>query len=100
MTDATSRITPPSVHMNGSSRKDMLKGFTEALDAVRKAQDLLAETAPHPRDYYIQIGGDLAYRVATKQHTARYLALNNIAEEMEALALSVHEQRSPFRENA
>jgi hypothetical protein len=47
-------ITPPTIHLNGTSAKDLWAGYEEAYDAVRAAQEALGKIEFNARDYYVQ----------------------------------------------
>jgi len=47
-------ITPPTVHLNGTSAKDLWAGYEAAYDAVRAAQEALGKIEFNARDYYVQ----------------------------------------------
>jgi hypothetical protein len=47
-------ITAPTVHLNGTSAKDLWAGYEEAYDAVRAAQEALGKIEFNARDYYVQ----------------------------------------------
>lgn len=74
----------PTVHLNGTSKNELLQGYVEALRALRAAEAAIAKAGPHARDYYVQ--GDDAFRQAQAQHVHRLLAIDNITGELEAIA--------------
>jgi hypothetical protein len=47
-------ITPPTIHLNGTSAKDLWAGYEAAYDAVRAAQEALGKIEFNARDYYVQ----------------------------------------------
>lgn len=77
--------TMPTIHLNGTSREELNKGYMAAYYALKAAIDALAETGPNGRDYYPQ--GDRAIGEAIDQHRARMMRLAGVMEEIEALAL-------------
>ena len=96
MSEANSRITPPRVHMNGTAKSTLIADFTGAMAAIRAARKAVELAAPHARDYYVRDDGNLAFRVAQRQHAARYKALDDMHAEFEALAMAVDDQPAAF----
>jgi hypothetical protein len=47
-------ITAPTVHLNGTSYKDLYAGYEAAYEAVRAAQEALGNIEFNSRDYYVQ----------------------------------------------
>lgn len=82
----------PRIHLNGSSKDSLLRGYVLAAEAVRKAMDAIAQAAPHGRDYYMQ--GPAAYAMARHDHEARLRDLNRIRDELESLCFAIDQQES------
>lgn len=82
----------PTVHLNGTSAKQLTEGLGEAYEAVDKAMDKLRDAAPNARDYYVQ--GDRAFQKAVEQHEARAKKLQAVADELMAIYESVEDQAS------
>ena len=74
----------PTVHMNGTSREDLLESYCEAISAILIALETLARTAPNGRDYYPQ--GPDACAIASREHDARKRALMKVMDELQTLA--------------
>jgi hypothetical protein len=74
----------PTIHLNGTSRDELLRQLTTAGGALRKAIGALSDAAPHGRDYYPQ--GSSAITKATAEHVSRLSRLQSVYEELEALA--------------
>lgn len=72
----------PTVHMNGTSKKDLLEALDAAHAAVLEAQRLLAQTAPNGRDYYLQPDPRAFYK-AQDEHCARMQKLVDVQRELE-----------------
>lgn len=83
----------PIVHLNGTSKTALLTQQLEILAALRLAQKVMAEHAPHGRDYY-PIGPDAA-SIAFAEHAARRQSLDHIIGEVEAIARAIDEQGGP-----
>jgi len=76
-------MTKPTVHLNGTSRSDLLKGYADAFHAISEALEVVAQARPNARDYYVQ--GDNAYRQAAAEHAAREAKLRDVRDELSAL---------------
>jgi hypothetical protein len=74
----------PSIHLNGSSRKDLLDQQTNAMISIRTAIEAVSEACPNARDYYPQ--GDQAYSGARAEHVSRLERLHAILKEYEEIA--------------
>jgi hypothetical protein len=74
----------PTVHLNGTSRKELLEQLTEALERLRRAEGALMAAAPNGRDYYTQ--GNMKIVEASAQHSLRMKALKVIYAELEEIA--------------
>jgi len=75
--------TPPTVHMNGTSRESLLSGFRGAHSALLIARDALAATMPNGRDFYVQPAGSLSK--AMQEHVDRLRAIDSLLRDMETL---------------
>jgi hypothetical protein len=80
----------PVIHLNGTSKAELLKGYTDALNALDAAMVALAAVTVHGRDYYV-IGSDAA-SIAFEEHNARRQALQNVHAELEAIAINISDQ--------
>ena len=74
----------PTIHMNGTSREDLLRGYCDAIWTLVDAIEALARVAPNGRDYYPQ--GPDACATADAEHDARKRALMKVMDELQALA--------------
>lgn len=70
----------PTIHLNGTSRKEIEQQLEVATGAIGDAITALQRAAPNARDYYPQ--GDGAFTVAQDQHTARLRALQAVSDEL------------------
>lgn len=80
----------PTVHLNGTSRDELVSLRLDVVDAIRVAVVALRKAAPHARDYYVQ--SPEAYRMARTVWEARQDALENVAEELRSEALDIQDQ--------
>jgi hypothetical protein len=77
----------PTIHINGTSRERLLEALSDAGEALRKAREALAQTAPNGRDYYPQ--GLDALRAAEREHWARMEKLFQVQQELEYMAIAI-----------
>ena len=84
-------LTIPTVHMNGTSRDNLVNPLREAYKALRIALDKLAETAPNGRDYYPQ--GPDAINRAMDEYRSRQERLQSVQKELTDIAMAV--QKAP-----
>jgi hypothetical protein len=82
-------MVTPTVHLNGTSRADLLYQATGAAGAVQRAQRALAEAWPHGRDYYPQ--GPEALGAAEAQFKAWNGQLAEVYEGLMRLAERIAE---------
>lgn len=78
----------PTVHGNGTSRGELIDGYTDARSAVLRAIEAMEGCSPNGRDYHPQHASE-AFSIAVNEHVARVRALQVVAEELYALALHV-----------
>jgi len=79
----------PTIHLNGTSRERLLEAIVEANNALIRAQQAVAETAPNARDY--PQGYD-ALRKAQNEHWARMQKLIEVRQELEDIAEAICDQ--------
>jgi hypothetical protein len=79
----------PTIHLNGTSKERLIEALCEASQALDLAFSALKQTAPNGRDYYPQ--GPEAIHKATEEHLARLRRLDDIKNEIDALALAIDE---------
>lgn len=82
-------IAAPTVHMNGTSRQELLKQFLDARSALRTAYSSMCAAAPNGRDYYVQSRD--AFTTAQEQHRDRLQRIEALITEYETLAEGVIE---------
>jgi hypothetical protein len=71
----------PTVHLNGTSAKELFGQLDGALIVLREGQRALAEAEPNGRDYYPQPGA--ALEAAMDAHERRSTELNRMMRELE-----------------
>lgn len=82
-------IQVPAIHINGTSKKELLDGYKEAYRAIREAIEKLRLTAPHGRDYYVQEGNSIKEAIA--DHVSRIGRLVSVQEELEFIASEIQD---------
>lgn len=79
----------PTIHLNGTSRAELMEQFQNAHNALYQAMRALEDCAPNGRDYYPQ--GDSALSVAVAEHVARILAVKSVDADICALIEAIAE---------
>mgnify|MGYP003138430736 FL=1 len=80
-------FSDPVVNLNGSSRERLVEGYCNVAAALRDAQAMMMEIAPHGRDYQTMADSVAALDAARRRHVARCAALDDMVAEYERLAL-------------
>jgi hypothetical protein len=93
--DVDQRLSVPTVHLNGTSRGELIEQLRNALTAVHDAERALELACPHGRDYYVQPGD--AIGEAMRQHAARLGKLSDVERELEQIAEAILEQKGERR---
>ena len=79
----------PTVHLNGTSREELVQLRLDVVKAIREAVVALRKAAPHGRDYYVQ--GPDAYKTARFIWEGRLAELEGIAERVRLEALEIQD---------
>lgn len=90
LADLAFNLTYPTVHLNGTSKEQLLQQYTHAHQALNEALMALSRAAPHGRDYYTQ--GPDAINEAIAQHNKRLNALRQVAQEILIIGLKIADQ--------
>jgi hypothetical protein len=77
----------PTIHLNGTSRQELLDGYVVTLSAVCDAIIALGKTYPNGRDYYVQ-GPDATHN-AMEEHRARLQRLISVRDELNEIAEAI-----------
>lgn len=85
-----SKLTRPTIHLNGTSAEELFEQVCNVLRDLRSARAVMAAAAPHGRDYPIN---DYSFIHANSEHTDRLLRLGSIIREYEALAEHIADER-------
>ena len=73
-------LVVPTVHLNGTSRGELLRQIADAYTALGKALDAMALATPHGRDCYVQ--GEGATERARADHSARVAKVAEVRDEL------------------
>lgn len=79
----------PTIHLNGTSKQDLLADMLKAYHAIQHAKAALGQASPNGRDYYPQ--GNGALLIAQDEHRDRIDRLTSVADEIEALAMAIQD---------
>ena len=77
----------PTMHMNGTSRQELIDQLCTAGEALRLAIDALQSACPNGRDYYPQ--GRDATQEALRQHANRLHNLTAVRAELYEIAEAI-----------
>jgi hypothetical protein len=83
----TEQLAIPTIHLNGTSREQLLEDLSDAIHAMHEAGRALAKACPNRRDYYVQ--GPDATKRAMDQHEARMNKLREVVRELEQIAFAI-----------
>lgn len=81
-----SNVVLPTVHLNGTSSKELCQLREDAYLAINAALDAMRQMAPNGRDYYPVPG---SMERAQEQHRRRCLALQRVADEISYEAVEI-----------
>lgn len=82
-------IQLPTVHMNGTSKAELLETLGEASEALDAAFRAVKQTGPNGRDYYPQGPGEMTRAVT--EHESRLRRIDDLKAEIEALLDGIHD---------
>ncbi|HSW45457.1 MAG TPA: hypothetical protein VLM89_07795, partial [Phycisphaerae bacterium] len=85
----TNELILPVVHMNGTSKKELLEQREAVYRALRNVEKALCQMAPNGRDYYVVPGSILQ---AQAQHERRLAAIAGLMDEMTKEADGIYKQ--------
>jgi len=95
-------MTPPTIHLNGSSAATLSHDWGEVKLALHDARKKLTSLGPHMRDFYVQtalIDGEIVecgadnHRQAQTEHRSRMDRIQDIIDELEELQCHVLDNR-------
>lgn len=82
-------MNAPTLHLGGTSFKDLFEQHTDAIVALGFARDKLVEAGPHPRDF---IRRDAGYQAAIRMHSARVGLITEMIKELERIREDICKQ--------
>lgn len=77
----------PTIHLNGTSKDELLRQLLDAGDALTTAIRALTQCTPNGRDYYPQ--GPEAFTLAHDEHYRRMDRLQDVLAELSEMAEKV-----------
>ena len=100
MTTANRKLMVPTIHLNGTSREQLIEGYLDALRALRAAEDAMGKITVHGRDYYVQnydqygeyVDGKPAIGRALDEHRARFDKIAAVISELEEVVDGIAKQ--------
>lgn len=91
MTDKEQLIIP-SVHLNGTSKKELIMQLENAHYALGEAVSRLQATAPHMRDYYVKENAEREMNHAMAQFIDRRERLLSVMDEISHIVSAIFEK--------
>jgi hypothetical protein len=79
--------TFPTIHLNGTSKKDLLDGYRKAIDAIQDAVVALGSVEFNARDYYVQ--GNHAWSQASDERVEQFQKLYAVKDHLTEIALHI-----------
>ncbi len=83
-------IMHPVINLNGTSREQLIDARLDAVSALRDAMKAMQELRPHMRDY---LGNNETWQADRDIHTARFSALDAMANDLIDEALSLQDEQ-------
>lgn len=80
-------LVPPTIHMNGTSKDELLNQLVAVVSALDAALAAINAAAPNGRDYYPQ--GPEAFREAQAAFEERVLAVRRVHTDFSNLAWDI-----------
>ena len=74
----------PTIHLNGTSKQQLLDDYCDVSHALNAAIEKMIENGPNGRDYYP--AGDQAFPQAIKEHYDRIEKLHAVKAEIDQIA--------------
>jgi hypothetical protein len=85
----------PTIHLNATGRPELVSQLVKAYTQLDLALEKMAQAAPHGRDYYPQDKGEIlgpTFLAAAEAHRVRMHKVKEVRDEIEQLAIAVHDQ--------
>lgn len=87
MTTSPDTLALPTIHLNGTSAKDLFSGYRAAMDALQDAQEALGKIEFNARDYYVQ--GPEAWTQARDEMQERRQKIETVRKDVEAILIHI-----------
>jgi hypothetical protein len=84
------KVYPPTVHLNGTAGKDLLREYKLLYRSVCTSIECLADATCHGRDYYVQEDGNFA--LAQDQRREMFRHLEEVRDYAIAMVTALMEQ--------
>ncbi len=92
MAEEVKTIHPPTIHLNGTSAKELTEQLKNAYLSLTEASQKLRQTAPNMRDFYVQTNSHQNYEFARIEHFDRLKRIEDIKQELVELCNAIHAQ--------
>ena len=73
----------PTLHLNGTSKGDLLEGWLKISHALNDAITALCQEGPNGRDYYL--AGPMGLHTAQREHEARIAKVKEVKAEVDQI---------------
>ncbi len=87
----SNKIALPTIHLNGTSKAELVKQVETAYVALNEAVEALRAMAPHGRDYYVQ-PDSFAFINASHQARNREIALLAVLSDLHKIYEGIEDQ--------
>jgi hypothetical protein len=87
---APNGMTAPTIHLNGTGGERLLQQYHDQIMALDNAINVLYQTGPNARDYYVH--GENEYKIARAEHDHRMKRLRDIKNELDGIWQTLFDQ--------
>ena len=84
----------PTIHLNGTSGKDLKAEYYAAYEAIEAAVEALAAATLNGRDFYVQSAD--AYYQAREQRAEAFDKLRQVSDYVEGMLVGIIDQMKPL----
>lgn len=86
----------PTIHMNGTSKAELVRGYEEAYESLSVAYEKMRQAAPNGRDYYPQ--SESAIGTAIDEHMERLEVVADLMQDYEDMIGHINDNRDGVQE--